>query len=152
MKKTVLFLFALFIGLNVFSQRNRNMNGIPQTNRQPTEQEIAKRDRLMKERRDEFVANFLSSLEGDDFQKEIVKQHLSSFYEAKLKLYQTPFEHRLDRENEIKKLENTHFTDLKDIISKGDMKKINTMISGGFDEKEYLKKKKKKEKRKKNKN
>ena len=79
MKKTVLILFTLFIGLNVFGQRRRDMNGIPQTNREPTEQEIAKHKRMIEERKNEFVANFLTTLEADDFQKEIIKQTLLSF-------------------------------------------------------------------------
>lgn len=152
MKTFVFIALTALLGFNSYAQINRNMNNrIPQTNRQPTDQEIAKRDRMMKERRDEFIANFLSSLDGDAFQKEIVKQHLNTFYEAKLKLFQTPFDHKLEREKEIKKLEDTHFKDLEGMLSKSDMKKIKTMITGGFNEKEYLKKKKKKEKRKKNK-
>ena len=71
MKKVFLILFALFIGFNVFGQVGRNMNNrIPQTSREPSEQDIEKRDRMVKERKAKFIANFLTTLEADDFQKE----------------------------------------------------------------------------------
>lgn len=150
MKKIVLVLFALFIGLNVFGQRSRSMNNrIPQTSREPSKQDIEKRDRMVKERKDEFVANFLTTLEADDFQKEIIKQYLNSFYDAKIAILKTRFEHTFDREQAVKKLEDTHFTDLKELITEGDMAKIKVMITGGFNEKEAVKEKKKKKKKRK---
>jgi hypothetical protein len=151
MKKIVFIIFALFIGLNVFGQRQRrgNMNGIPQTNREPTEQEIAKRDRLIKERKDEFIANFITTLEADDFQKEIIKQTLNSFFEARVALYKTRFEHSLDRKKAAEQLEESHFKELKELISEHDMTKIKEMLKGGFDEKEVKKEKKKKKKKRK---
>ena len=65
MKKTVLIFFALVISLNVFSQMQRQgrraMNNIPQTNREPTEQDIAKRKRMIEERKDEYITNFIDT-------------------------------------------------------------------------------------------
>lgn len=153
MKKSVLVLFALCIGLNVFGQRrNRNLNRIPQTRSEPTEQEIAKREREMKERKDEYIANFLTTLEADDFQKEIIKQNINSFFEAKIAIFKTRFERSFEREQAVKKLEDSHFKELEELISKNDMKKIREMIKGDFNEKEVVKeKKKKRKKRKKNK-
>ncbi|WP_299126160.1 hypothetical protein [uncultured Winogradskyella sp.] len=152
MKKTVLIIFALLIGLNVFGQMRRNRNsGIPQTTREPSEKDIEKRKRLMEERKDEYIANFISTLEADDFQKEIIKQYLNSYYDAKVALLKIRFEHSLDREKAIKNLDDTHFVDLKELISEGDMEKIKGMIKGEFDENEVVKKKKKEKKRKKKK-
>ena len=152
MKKFVLIFFALFIGLNVYGQRRRDLTQPIRTNGEPTKQQIEKRDRMMKERREEFIANFMSTLEADEFQKVIIKQHLDSFYEAKLAILKTRFEHRIDREAAVKNLEDTHFLELKELISDGDMTKIKEMIAGGFDEKEVVKEKKKKKRRKKKKN
>jgi hypothetical protein len=149
MKNRVLILIALVIGVNVYGQNPSNMNRIPQTSSEPTEQEIAKRKRMMEERKDEFIANFLTTLEGDEFQKEIIKQSLNSFYVEKIAVLKTPFERYFDREQAIKKLEETHFLDLKDLISEGDMTKIQDLITGNFDEKEVKKEKKKRKKRKK---
>jgi hypothetical protein len=149
MKKIILILITLMISLTLYGQRPSNMNRIPQTSSEPTEQEIAKRKRMMEERKDEFIANFLTTLEGDEFQKEIIKQSLNSFYVEKIAVLKTQFERSFDREQAIKNLEDTHFLDLKDLISEGDMTKIRELIKGNFDEKEVKKEKKKKRKNKK---
>lgn len=150
MKKLVLLVFAILMGMNIHAQRQRgNMNGIPDTNREPTEQEIAKREREMEERKEEYIDNFLTTLEADEFQKHIIKQNINSFFEAKIVIINTKFEHYLDRIKAIEDLENTHFKDLEELISEGDMTKIKEMIKGKFDEKEVVKKKKKKRKNKK---
>ena len=151
MKKIVLILFALFIGLNVHGQRQRrgNMSGIPQTSREPSKQEIAKQKRMMEERKNEYVDNFLTTLEADDFQKQIIKQHLNSFFDAKQALFKVQFERSFDREEAAKKLVDSHFVELEELISESDMTKIKDMIQGKFDEKEVVKEKKKKKKKKK---
>lgn len=148
MKKIVLALFVAFIGLNLYGQRNRNITTIPQTSREPTDSEIAKHKRLMEERKNEYIDNFLVTLEADDFQKEIIKQSLNSFFEERMEIAKTPYERYFDREKAILNLEETHFVELKDLISEGDMAKIKEMIKGEFDEKEVKKEKKKKRKKK----
>ena len=124
------------------------MNRIPQPTREPTEEEMAKRERQMEERKEEYIDNFITTLEADEFQKHIIKQNLLSFFEAKVAIFKTQFEHSLDREKAIEALEKTHFTDLKELISESDMSKINELIKGKFDEKEVVKEKKKKKKKK----
>ncbi len=159
MKKIVLIIFALFLTLNVFGQnqtqrqrqRQRNSNNIPQTNTEPTEQQIAKQMREMEERKDEYIENFLTTLEGDEFQKHIIKQNLNSFYDARVALSKTDFEHRLDRNAAYKNLEEELFSELKELISESDMTKLKDMIKGVFDEKEVKNKNKEKEKEKKKK-
>lgn len=155
MKNIYILLFAAFISLNSYSQMRRqgmNMNRIPQTNTEPSEREIEKRKKEMEERKAEYITNFLTTLEADDFQKEIIKQYINSFYDAKLALLKTRFEHNLAKKEAITKLENSHFKALEELISANDMAKIKTLITGGFDEKEVVKKKKRKRKRKKKKN
>ena len=142
MKKLVLLVFAILMGMNIHAQRQRgNMNRIPETNREPTEQE----------RKEEYIDNFLTTLEADEFQKHIIKQNINSFFEAKIVIINAKFEHYLDRIKAIEDLENTHFKELEELISEGDMTKIKEMIKGKFDEKEVVKKKKKKRKNKKRK-
>ena len=151
MKKIVLLIFTILLGLNISAQsRSRNMNNIPQTNREPTEQEIAKYEREAEERKEEYIANFLTTLEADDFQKQIIKQNINSFFDEKIALLKTRFEHSLDRNTAIKSLEDTHFLELQELISEADMIKIKELIKGDFNEKEVVKKKKKKRKKKKN--
>lgn len=152
MKKIILLVFVLLFGLNIQAQRQRgrgNMNGIPQTQSEPSERDIAKRKLEMEERRNEYVDNFLSTLEADEFQKHIIKQNIFSFFEAKVALFKTKFEHELDRQKAIKHLTDTHFKDLEELISEGDMTKIKEMIKGEFKEKEVVKEKKRKKKRRK---
>lgn len=153
MKKIILILFTLILGLNINAQRRRgNMNRIPQTNSEPSEQEISKREREREERKDEYINNFLTTLEADEFQKHIAKQNINSFFDAKIAIIKTRFEHSIDRQKAIEHLENTHFKDLEELVSESDMTKIKELIKGDFDEKEVVKeKKRKKRKRKKDK-
>ena len=151
MKKIPLIIFMLLLGVSIHAQRQRgrgNQNGIPDTNREPTEQEIAKREREMEERKDEYINNFLTTLEADEFQKHIIKQNINSFFDAKIAIFEVKYDHNLDRKAAVEKLENTHFKDLEELISESDMAKIQEMIKGGFKEKEVQKKKKKKRKKK----
>ncbi|RCT54114.1 hypothetical protein [Winogradskyella sp. KYW1333] len=147
MNKTVVAIVFLFLSLNVLSQTRRDRMGNPQVNREPTEQEIAKREREIEQRKQEYISNFLTTLEADEFQQVIIRQHLNSYYDAKLSILKTPFERSFDRANAIKHLENTHFEELKTLISEGDMNKIQDMIEGDFDEKAVKKEKKKKKKK-----
>lgn len=149
MKKIVLFVFALFLGFNTYAQARRDRMGNPVIDREPTKEEIAKYEQKVEERKDEYIANFLTTLEADDFQKEIIKQYLNSYYDAKSELIRAKYEHKLDRKDAIKKLDESHFKDLEELISKNDMAKIKDLIKGDFDEKEVKKKKNKKRKKKK---
>ena len=147
MKKIVLVVFALILGFNSYAQQRRDRMGNPIVQREPTEQEIEKHKQKIEERKDEFIANFLLTLEGDEFQKEIVKQKLYTYYDAKLALLKVKYERHFDREQAIKKLDESHFAELKELISEADMNRIKEMTKGNFDEKE-VKKEKKKKKRK----
>lgn len=153
MKKLVFILFVLLLSIDVSAQIRRNRPGsqIPQTNREPTDAEIAKRERMIEERKEAFIANFLTTLEADDFQKEITKQYLNSYFDKKLILLKAQYERSFQREEAIKKLDDSHFKELEELISKNDMEKVKELIKGNFDEKE-VKKKRKKKKRKKDKN
>lgn len=150
MKKLLILFFVLFLGLNLSAQmrRNRGASRIPQTNQQPSEQDIEKRERMIEERKAEYIANFLTTLEADDFQKEIIKQYLNSYFEKKIAVIKAPYERSLFRDEAIKNLDDTHFLELEELISKSDMEKIKELIKGEFDEKEVKKKKKKKRKKK----
>ncbi|WP_179339020.1 hypothetical protein [Winogradskyella ludwigii] len=152
MKKTVLILFALIFGLSIHSQsRRRNNSVIPETNREPTEQEIAKREREIEERKEEYIDNFLLTLEGDEFQKHITKQNINSFLDARLVILKAPYEHYLDRVKALENLKESHFKDLKELISESDMTKVTELINGKFDEKEVAETKKEKRKKRKQK-
>lgn len=143
MKKTQLFaaIFTLFISASVFGQ----ISSIPRG--EPTPQEIEKRKRKVEERREEFIGTFLSTLEADEFQKQIIKQYLDSYVDEKLKLYETKFNRYEEKERAYKNLDKTHFQDLNGMISENDMAAIQSFISGDFDEKKAKKANKKKKKK-----
>ncbi|MDY2586713.1 hypothetical protein [Winogradskyella aquimaris] len=149
MKKLILIIFALVLGFSTNAQARRDRMGNPVINREPTEEEIAKYEQKLEERKDEYISNFLTTLEADDFQKEIIKQYLNSYFDAKKELLKVKYERIFDREQAIKKLDDTHFKELTELISDEDMSKIKEMIKGNFDEKEVLKEKKKKRKKRK---
>ena len=151
MKKIVFILLAFSFSLNVFSQRPQTVGGIPQTSMEPSASDIARQKRAMEERKAEYIQNFLTTLKGDAFQIEITRQTLNSFFDKKVELLSVGYERSIDRNDAIKKLEQAHFKDLKDLISEEDMIKVNDLISGKFDELEVKKEKKKKKKRKKDK-
>ncbi|APY07215.1 hypothetical protein BWZ20_02355 [Winogradskyella sp. J14-2] len=150
MKHIVLLSFALLLGFSSSAQGRRDRMGNPIINREPTEEEIAKYEQKLEERKDQYIENFLATLEADAFQKEIIKQYLNSYFEAKTEVLKIKYERIFDREQAIKKLDESHFKDLEELISEDDMTKIKDMIKGDFDEKEVKKKKKKKRKKKKN--
>ncbi|NRD21475.1 hypothetical protein HNV08_15580 [Winogradskyella eckloniae] len=151
MKHIVILIFTTLICLNLHAQRRSNQNRIPQASSEPSKEQLEKHARELEERKEEYINNFISTLEGDEFQKHIIKQNIQSFFEAKIAIFNTQYEHSIDRKNAVEHLENTHFKDLEELISENDMKKIKDMIKGGFNEKEVVKEKKKKRKKKKRK-
>jgi hypothetical protein len=146
MKKSILLAIILLGGLSVFSQVRRPNRGVPNQPYEPTEREIEKQKQKMEERMDEFINNFLSTLEADEFQKEIVKQSLNSYFEKKGEIFKAQYERSIERIDAVKELDETHFKDIEGLISEDDMGKIKELIKGEFDEKEAKKKRKKKKK------
>ncbi|WP_411767454.1 hypothetical protein [Winogradskyella sp. A3E31] len=155
MKKIAIFIIVL-IGFSSFAdaqvmRRGGRMqqNRIPQS--QPSEEEIKKQqekfEKEMKERQEEYIANFLTTLDADAFQKEIIKQTINEYFEKKIALFKIPYERVIEREDAVKNLNKTHFEELKKLISESDMEKINAMIEGDFEEKDVKKKKKKRRKK-----
>jgi hypothetical protein len=144
MRKNILILVILLLGSYLRAQSN----GFPQTRSEPTQREIEKREREMEKRKEEYLKNFLSTLDADEFQQVIISQTLTEFYNEKTKIFSNRDLSPMDMKDAISQLEATHFIKIKDIISEGDMKKIENLINGKFDEKEVKKKKKKKKKNK----
>jgi len=97
----------------------------------------------------ERIQEFLSGLDSDDFQKEIIKQKLNSYYQAKKAIFMDASLKYFERDEKLTSLDNTHFTDIKEVISDDAMEKIKVFIK---DAGTTLKKQKKKEKKRKNKN
>lgn len=117
----------------------------------PNESQKERTERKMEERKQEYIDNFLSTLKADDFQKEIIKQKLISFFDEKIALSKQQYGRNFEYQEAVRKLEDSHFKDIEPMLTEENMAKIKEMIQGDFDEKEVIKeKKKKKDKKKKN--
>jgi len=144
MKKILIISTILFIACCNLSHGQRRSR-IPPS--KPTEQEIEKRKKAMEERREEYMDNFIYTLEADEFQKVIIEQYLESYFEKKITLYQRNYAVSKERTDAIKALDETHFSDIEELISESDMKKIRAFCKGDFDEKKAEKERKKKKKK-----
>ena len=117
----------------------------------PNESQKERTERKMEERKQEYIDNFLSTLNADDFQKEIIKQKLISFFDEKIALSKQQYGRNFEYQEAVRKLEDSHFKDIEPMLTEENMAKIKEIIQGDFDEKEVIKeKKKKKDKKKKN--
>ena len=156
MKKLFTFILLFLVISSTFAQfgrrgRQRNMNRIPQ-NTQPTEAQIEARKKEMDERRAEYVANFIKTLEAGEFEKEIIKQKLDSYYTELKTFYEIKFESQAERKDALEKMTKKHFEELEPLISESDTQKIHNFTKGKFEEKKEKKKKKRRKRRKRNKN
>ena len=114
------------------------------------EKQRAEYEKKIKEELDERIQLFTTDLTIDDFQKEIIKQKLHSYYEERKKLYLEPSLKYFERDEQLIALKESHFYDIKDMISEDTMSKIQNFISDtGTSLKEQKKKEKKKNKKKK---
>lgn len=150
MKKTLLFVCFLMVSITVFGQYNRRRGGSTlRTNKLGPTQNQPRSEKEKKEREKEYIATFITTLEADDFQKEIIKQTINDYFKKKVELYKLPFASITERNDVVKKFNIAHFAELKTMISETDMSRINDMITGGFKESDAKKKKRKKKKKKK---
>lgn len=94
---------------------------------------------------DSRIQEFLSDLQVDDFQKEIVKQKIQSFFQERKKIYLNSYLKYFERDEQLSMLTSTHFLDIKDMINDDIMEQIQTFVKDGGAE---MKKNKKKNKKK----
>ncbi|MDT0558800.1 hypothetical protein RM697_09080 [Ichthyenterobacterium sp. W332] len=108
------------------------------------EQQVRQK-RKLEENKAKYIQGILDQLNADDFQKEIIKQKLNSYFDEKLKIYnvEKPY---FQREQELKDLDESHFKDLEDLVSKDVIEDIKKAIKGKLDKKKEKKKRKKKDK------
>lgn len=92
------------------------------------------------------IITFLAEQPIDDFQKEIIKQKLISYYQAKKSIYMNGSLKYYERDEQVLNLDNSYFLDIKNMISENTMSQIQLFIkdAGATLEKEKKKKKKKK--------
>lgn len=151
MKKALCTLLLLCVTFASFSQMRRQQRQRPAMQQEPSKSQIEEREKKIEERKEEYIANFLLTLEADEFQKQIIKQTIESYFEEKIALLKLPYERSFEREEAVRLLNESHFNELKPLISEGDMDKINGMLKGDFDDDE-IKREKRKNRKKRSKN
>ena len=124
------------------------LNNVYTQNVLPNESQKERIERKIEDRKQDYINNFLSTLDADDFQKEIIKQKLISFFDEKIALGKRPYNRSFEYQEAVRKLEDNHFKDIEALLTEENMSKIKEVIKGDFDEKEVIKEKKKKKKNK----
>ena len=93
-----------------------------------------------------YITGFVTSLEVDAFQEEIITQTLNSYFDELVKINKLRLKH-YERETLIDQLDKRHFKDVKAMVTEEVMVKIIDAARGEWDTKEDKKKKRKKKKR-----
>ena len=103
----------------------------------------------LKRKKQEYLNDFIATLDVDDFQKEIILQTMDSYFDEITKINQLGLK-SFERQEYIDRLDASHFKDLKVLVKEDTMTKIMDALKGKWDRNEEKKKKKKKKKNRKN--
>ena len=103
-------------------------------------------EKKIKEKLEDRIQTFVTQLQVDDFQKEIIKQKLHSYYMEQKAIYQDASLKYFERDEQLNTLSNSHFDDIKSMVSDETMSQIEIFIKdvGATLEKEKKKKNKNK--------
>ncbi|MEZ4803084.1 MAG: hypothetical protein R2797_09950 [Gelidibacter sp.] len=130
-------LFLLVFSLQTFAQST------------DTDKQREQYEKKAKEELDQRIQTFISELQADDFQKEIIKQKLNSYFEEKKTIYMNQNLRYFERDEQLLNLDQTHFASLKEIVSDDTMDQIQLFIKDAGTTLNKQKKKNKKNKKKK---
>ncbi|TXE17291.1 hypothetical protein ES692_09915 [Psychroserpens burtonensis] len=111
------------------------------------EKQRLKYEAEMEQKKKEYINDFVTTLKVDDFQKEIIKQQMESYFEEFKKINMLGLQ-EFERKTYVQNLDDSHFSDLKAMITEDQMSKIMNALKGKWDPKEEEKKKKRKKKNK----
>lgn len=134
MRSLLFLLFFLFLNFNNAFGQNDDVK-----------KQMEKIEKEMQKRQNIYVNDFINTLDVDDFQKEIIKQKMHSYFEAKKAIYISEAK-QYKRDELVEQLDATHFLDIKDMVTKDTMTKIMESAKGTSEAKENKKKKKKNKK------
>ena len=114
------------------------------------EKAMEKYEAEMGRKQEQYISDFLATIEVDDFQKEIISQTMKSYFEEfkKINMLQV---RDVQRQELVENLDNTHFKDLKAMVSEDTMSKIMDAVKGKWKQETNREKKKRLKKEKKNK-
>ncbi len=103
-------------------------------------------EKKVQEKLTERIQSFIGQLEIDDFQKEIIKQKLHSYYVELKAIHMNTSLKYFERDEKFTSLNNSHFTDINNMVSEETMTQIDVFIKDAGSTLEKEKKKKKKNK------
>ncbi len=103
-------------------------------------------EKKVHEQLEELTSKFLGQLEVDDFQKEIIKQKIQTYYQVRKKIYTDQTLKYFERDEQLEALVINHFYDIKELVSEDTMGQIQSFVKDGG---AAIKKEKKKNKKKK---
>ncbi len=98
----------------------------------------------------EAIKIFTNELDADDFQKEILRQKIKSYYTSRIAIYNDPSLKPYQKEEYVLQLNATHFSDISNLYSEDVMSKVQLFIKDGGQTLEKEKKKRNKKNSKKN--
>ncbi len=107
-------------------------------------------EKKIKEKLEERIQSFVNQLQVDDFQKEIIKQKLHTYYVEQKIIYMNTSLKYFERDEQFSALNNSHFADIKDMISDDTMNQIEVFVKDVGTTLDKQNKKKKKNKKTKN--
>lgn len=85
-------------------------------------------EKKIQEKLEERIQTFVVELNVDDFQKEIIKQKLHSYYKEQRVIYMNSSLKYFQRDEQLATLNNSHFADIKNMISDETMDQIQVFI------------------------
>lgn len=103
-------------------------------------------EKKMQEELDRQVNDFVPTLDADDFQKEIIKQKIHSYFAERKKIYYDATLKPFEKDELLSTLADRHFMDIKNMMPDDTYEKVKSFLKDGGTE---LKKQRKKDKRKK---
>src|SRR5690606_37067862 len=109
------------------------------------EKQRAEYEKKALEEMDSRIREFTGQLQVDDFQKEIIKQKIHSYFEERKKIFYNQDLKYFERDEQLLTLTNTHFSDIKNIINEDTMEQIKSFLKDGGAE---MKKNKRRNKKK----
>lgn len=151
-KSLIVVLFLLMISSTAIGQSymndpyrtNRNRSVVPRANTMPDKEDY---DKIIQEKLEVHINNYVNGLEVDEFQKHIIKQKLESYYSERMAIVKKEGMDRDTKKKSIEYLENNHFNDIKNITSAEVQESIQEFIRTDPNTTSNKKEKRKKKKR-----
>ncbi|WP_026752907.1 hypothetical protein [Sediminibacter sp. Hel_I_10] len=109
------------------------------------EKEKERYEEQVEENKQKFLNEFIKTLDVDDFQKEIIRQTMDSYFDEVVKISKLGLK-SFEAKDEVVKMRARHFTDVRAIVNEDVMMKIEDALTGKWNPKDEKKKRKKRKK------